>query len=109
MGGTNPNTMSEGLMDSSLPLRGNLDLENTKLLPEVLNLHSGQWLGQHISYLFVRRNILELQCSSLHHIYDIIIFDFYMLRLFMKHWVLRQLHTTLVVTIYTSSIQLEIR
>ena len=41
MGGTNPTTMSERLMDSSLPLGRNLDLENTKLLPEVLKLHSG--------------------------------------------------------------------
>ena len=41
MGGTNPTTMSERHMDSSLPLRGNLDLENTKLLPEVLKLHFG--------------------------------------------------------------------
>ena len=39
--GTNPITMSEGLTDSSLPLGRNLDLENTKLLPEVLKLHFG--------------------------------------------------------------------
>ena len=45
MGGTNPTTMSEGhstyigLSDSSLLLGRNLDLENTKLLPEVLELH----------------------------------------------------------------------
>ena len=58
--GTNPLTMSEWLMDSSLPLGGNLDLENTKLLPKVLKLHSVQWLSQHISYLFMYRNILEL-------------------------------------------------
>ena len=107
--GTNPFTMSEGLMDSSLPLGRNLDLENTKLLPEVLKLHSGQWLSQHISYLFVCRNILELHCSSLHHIPDIVIFDLNILRLVMEHRVLRQLHITLVVVIYTSSIQLEIK
>ena len=41
MEGTNPLTMSEWLTDSSLPLGGNFDLENTKLLPEVLKLHSG--------------------------------------------------------------------
>ena len=75
MEGTNPLTMSEGLLDSSLPLGGNLDLENTKLLPELLKLHSGLWLGQHIIYLLVLRNILELHCSSLHHIPDIVIFD----------------------------------
>ena len=41
MEGTNPLTMSEWLTNSSLPLGGNLDLENTKLLPKVLKLHSG--------------------------------------------------------------------
>ena len=43
MEGTNPLTMSEWLMDSSLPLGENLDLENTKLLLEVLKLHSGHF------------------------------------------------------------------
>ena len=41
MEGTNPLTMSEWLMDSSLPLGRNLDLENTKLLSEVLKIHFG--------------------------------------------------------------------
>ena len=58
MEGTNLITMSEWLTESSLPLGGNLDLENTKLLPEVLKLHFGQWLNQHISYMFIHRNIL---------------------------------------------------
>ena len=73
MEGTNPFTMSEWITDSSLPL------ENTKLLPEVLKLYSGQWLRQHISYLFIHRNILELHCSPLHHILDIVILDLNML------------------------------
>ena len=105
MEGTNPLTMSEWLWVSSPSLGRNLDLENTKLLPEVLKLHSGQWLRQHISYLFIHCNILELQCSSLHHILDIVIFDLNMLQLVIEHWVLGQLHTTLVVAIYTSSIE----
>ena len=37
----NPLTMSEWFSESSFPLGGNLDLENTKILPEVLKLHSG--------------------------------------------------------------------
>ena len=78
MEGTNP-TMSQRLLDSSLSLGNNLDLEYTKILPEVLKLHSGQWLCQHISYLFVRHNILELHYSSLHYIPDIVIFDLDML------------------------------
>ena len=81
--------MSEGLItESSLPLGRNLDLENTKLLPEVLKLHPGQWLSQHISYLFICRNILEFHCSSLHHIPDIVILDLDMLRIVMEHRVL---------------------
>ena len=62
MGGTHPTTMSEGLLDSSLPLGRNLNLMNTKLLSEVFKLHSVQWLGQHIIYLLVHHNILELHC-----------------------------------------------
>ena len=100
--------MSEWLTDSSLPFGGNLDLDNTKLLLEVLKLHPSQWLRQHISYMFVHHNILELHYSRLHHIPDILILDLDMLRLVMEHRVLQELHTTLVVTIYTSSIQLEI-
>ena len=71
--------MSEGYTDSSLPLGRNLDLVNTKLLPKVLKLHSSQWICQHISYLFVHRNILELHCSPLHHILDIVVLDLDML------------------------------
>ena len=83
--GTNPLTMSEWLWDSSLSLGGNLYLENTKLLPEVLELHPSQWLCQYISYLFLCRNILDLHCSSLHHIPDIVVLDIDMLRLVMEH------------------------
>ena len=75
MEGSNPLTMSEWLMDSSLPLGGNLDLEKTKFLPKVFKLHSGQWISQHISYLFIRHNILELNRTPLHHIHDIVILD----------------------------------
>ena len=42
MEGTNPLTISEWLWVSSLSLGGNLDLENTKLLPEVLELQPSQ-------------------------------------------------------------------
>ena len=97
MEGTNPHTMSEGITKSSLPFGGNLDLENTKLLLEVLKLHPSQWLSQYISYLFIRSNIRELHYSSLHHIPDIVILDLDLLRHVMEHRVLQQLHTTLVV------------
>ena len=79
---------SEWLWDTSLSLGGSLDLENTKSLSEVLELQPSQWLRQYISYLFLRRNIQELHCSSLHHIPDIVIFDLNMLRPVMEHWIL---------------------
>ena len=56
--------------------------------PWVLKLHPSQWLCQHINYLFVHRNILELHCSPLHHIPDIVILDLDMIRLVMEPWVL---------------------
>ena len=40
MEGTNPLTMSEWIWYLSLSLGGNLNLENTKILPEILELHS---------------------------------------------------------------------
>ena len=85
MEGTNPLTMLEWLWVSSFSLGGNLDLENTKLLPEVLKLHPSQWFCQHISYLIIHHNILELHCSPLYHIPDILILDLDMLRLVMEH------------------------
>ena len=85
MEGTNPLTMSEWLWVSSFSLGGNLNLENTKILLEVFKLHSVKWLSQHISYLFIHRNILELHYSSLHHIPHILIFDLNMLQLVMEH------------------------
>ena len=88
MEGTNPLTMSEWLWVSLLSLGGNLNLENTKLLPEVLQLHPSQWLRQHIKYLFLRHNILELHYSPLHHIPDIVVSDLDMLQIVMEHWVL---------------------
>ena len=88
MEGTNALTMSEWIWVSSFPFGGNLNIENTKLLPKVLKLHPSQWLCQHISYLFVCRNILKLHYSFLHHIPDIVILDLNMLRLVMEHWIL---------------------
>ena len=49
-------------------------------------------------------HVLELHCSSLHHILDIVELDLYVLRLVMEHRVLRQLHATLIVAEDTSHI-----
>ena len=88
MEGTNPLTMSEWIWVSSLSMGGSLDLENTKSLSEVPKLQPSQWLRQYIIYLFLRRNIHELHCSSQHHIPDIVILDLDMIRLVMEHKIL---------------------
>lgn len=43
---------------------------------------------------------LELQCSLLHHVSDEVIFDLNVLRVVMKYWIVRNLDTTLIITIY---------
>ena len=80
--------------------------DHSKLVYEVLELHLGQRLGQHVRNLLICGNILKLHSSLLHHITDILVLDLYVLGLVMKHWILRQLYATLVVTINTSRIQL---
>jgi hypothetical protein len=49
----------------------------TKLISKVLKLYTRQRLGEHTCNLFIRANILELYGSSLHHITDVMILDFY--------------------------------
>ena len=98
--------MLEWLLVSEFPLRVNLDLENAKILFELLKLHSSQWLRQHISYLFVCRNILELHFSSMHHIHDIAELDLDVLRLVVEHKIFQQLHAT---RDQISHVQLEIK
>ena len=63
-------------------------MRDSKLVPEVLKLHLGQRLGQHIRDLLICGNVLELHSSLLHHIMDILVFDLYELGLVMEHWIL---------------------
>ena len=57
MGRTNPTTMSERFIDSSLPLGRNLDLENTKI--EVLKLHSNHFYNRITSGLITSKDNLR--------------------------------------------------
>ena len=86
-----------------------LDLDHTKSFSEVIKLHFRKRLGQHIGYMLLCCHILEIHCSSLHHIPDIVELDLDVLRLVMKHGIFRQLHATLVVAEDTSHIQLKIK
>jgi len=83
---------------TSLPLSREVLSDNTKLVSEVLKLHTRQRLGQHICNLLIYANILELYSSPLHHITNVVILDLYVLRLIMEHWVLYHIYTNLVIT-----------
>ena len=96
-------------LESSLHLTMDMSLNDMKFVLEVLKLHSRQRLGEHIGCLIFCHNILELHLSLLYHIYDVMVPNIDMLGLVMKHWVLRQLHTTLVVIENTSFIWLYIK
>ena len=50
--------LSEWIWDLSLSLGGNLDLENTKILPEVLELHSGHFYHRITSGLITSKDNL---------------------------------------------------
>ena len=54
-------------------------------------------------------HVLELHCSSMHHILDIVELDLNVLLLVMEHIVFRQLHVSLIVIEDTSHIQLDIK
>jgi hypothetical protein len=62
---------------SSLPLSREVLSDYTKLVSKVFKLYTRQRLGQHIYNLLICPNILELYISSLHHITNVVILDFY--------------------------------
>ena len=54
------------------------------------------------------RKILHMNYLPLHHVSDIVILDFNVFQSVMKHWVLGELYTTLVITVNSSRIHLVI-
>ena len=65
-----------------------LTRDHSKLVSDVLKLHLGQRLGQHIHDLLICGNVLELHNFLLHHITNILVFDLYVLGLIMEQWIL---------------------
>jgi hypothetical protein len=47
----------------------------------------------------VFRNVLEMYCFPLHHIYDVMVFDLNVFQFIVKHRILGELHTALVIAI----------
>jgi len=83
---------------STLPPSEGDILTNFKLVPVVHKLQSGQRLGENINNLLVGPDVLELHCSSLYNVSDVMIFDLYVLRPVMEYWILRKLDAALVIT-----------
>jgi hypothetical protein len=83
---------------ASLPLSREVLSDYTKLVSKVFKLHTRQRLSQHIYNLLICANILELYNSHLHHITNVVIPYFYVLRLVMEDKVLCHLYATLVIT-----------
>jgi hypothetical protein len=82
----------------SLPLLREVLSDYTKLVSEVLKLHTRHRLSQDICNLLICANILELYSSLLYHVTNVVIPDLYVLCLIMEHWVLCHLYATLVIT-----------
>jgi hypothetical protein len=58
--------------------------------------------------MLISANILELQCSLLNLVSYELIYDLYMLGPVMKHMILKEFDTTLIITINDHGIQLVI-
>jgi hypothetical protein len=83
---------------TSLPLSREVLSNYNKLASKVFKPYMRQRIGQQICNLLICANILELYKSPLHHITNVVIPYFYVLRLIMEHWFLRHLYETLVIT-----------
>ena len=83
---------------TSLPLSREILSYNTKLVSEVLKLHTRQRLSQHICNLLICANILELHNSLLYQVTNVVVPYLNVLRLIVEHWVLCHLYATLVTT-----------
>jgi hypothetical protein len=69
----------------------------SKFLTEVLELRIGKQFGEDICNLLMCRKVLHVYFFPLHHVSDIMIFYLNMFRSIMKHRVLIELHTALVI------------
>ena len=86
-------------MAITVALNSTLPHSNTKLVSKVHKLCQGQWLGQNIYRLFYHWNILNTENVLLHHVLDIVISHLNVLRPVVKHRILGELYTTLIVTV----------
>lgn len=86
----------------ALPLTETNILNKSKIVPEVYKILSGQRLSKYISDMPISRDILEIHFSLLHYVMNELIIDLDALQIVMENWIIYQLNTALIVTIYHS-------
>jgi hypothetical protein len=75
---------------------------------EILKLCLGKWFGEDICDLFMGRKILHMYYFPLHHVSNIVVLYFNVFRYVMKHRVLKEIYTALVITMNSGRIHLMI-
>jgi hypothetical protein len=85
--------------NSTLPLSKRGILSYTKLVTKVYKLCQGQWLGKNICCPFCCWNILNAENVLLNHVSDIVVSHLNVFRSVVKHFILGELYTTLIVTV----------
>jgi hypothetical protein len=86
-------------LNSTLPLSKRGILSYTKLITKVYKLCQGQWLGKNICRLICGWNILNAENVLLNHVPDIVVSHLNVFRSVVKHWILGELYTALIVTV----------
>jgi hypothetical protein len=86
-------------LKSTLPLRKRGTLSYTKLVTKVYKVFQGQWLGKNIFCFLCDRSILNAENVLLYHVPYIVISHLNVFRPIMKHWILGELYTSLIVTV----------
>jgi hypothetical protein len=88
---------------STLTLSEEGILSQPHLISELFKLLSVQCLGENICHLLISLYVMKPHGSSLYTISDEVIPDIDVLATIMKHWILRELDATLIVTVNYSS------
>jgi hypothetical protein len=86
-----------------------LSAREAKSLIEVLELRPDKRFGEDICNLLMCRKVLRVYCFPLHHVSNIMVFYLNVFRFIVKHMILRELHTTLVITMNNGIIHLMIK
>ena len=94
---------------STLPLTKESVPHNTHLVSDVDILAPLERLRQNVCYLLIRGNVLRFYNSLLDPISDEVVSDTNMLGPIMEYRILRELNTTLFVSLYHCRTQLQIK